>query len=102
MSRHQPAHGADSAESLRESFGPTDSMCDHCGTVSAYLYRYPLSGKRNYLCATCAVRESGEPACSWCQRPTFGDYRAFAFTHDVSIVCGVCSDKADSEWGRAS
>lgn len=76
-------------------YGPRDHDCDHCGSTVAKLYRYPLSGGRNYLCGMCAVRESGEPLCDYCNRPTFGDYRRISRAHTVTNACGVCTDKWD-------
>ena len=85
-SSHAPTHGADS-----EWANPLDYACDMCARTVYRGRLYPWNSRR--LCAECAVRESGEPACSYCDGPTFGDYRRFTFGQSVGIACGACTDK---------
>jgi hypothetical protein len=80
---------------------PLDGFCDHCSKTVYKLYRYPLSGNRNYLCTECVERESGAPICSYCDRPTKGDYRPVTRLGTVTIACGICLDKWTAEYDAA-
>ena len=91
MSRHPETHGADAIDER----GAADFWCDWCGR-NVYSGRlYPYQGR--HLCAACAVRESGQPRCDYCDGPTFGDYRTINRVHTLSIACGPCTDKWDSD-----
>lgn len=81
--------------------GAVDSSCDHCGSATSRLHHYPLSGNRNFLCVKCVVLFSGEPACDYCDRPTFGDYRLINRAHTLSNACGVCLDKWSEDYDEA-
>lgn len=39
-----------------------------------------------------------EPVCSYCARPTDGDYRLISIAHTTSIACGVCTGKWEERY----
>jgi len=59
MSRHQPEHGADSAESLAESLDPRDTSCDLCNRViwDGSLRAESHGGSVLWKCAACRTRD---------------------------------------------
>jgi hypothetical protein len=64
MSRHQPEHGADSAESLAESLDPRDTSCDLCNRViwDGSLRAETLAGTTLWRCGTCRERTAARYA----------------------------------------
>ena len=75
----------------------SDFTCDQCLGLHGPLYAFD----KRMVCAKCAVRLSGHPACDYCDRPTFGDYRRID-GKVISIACGVCMDKWAERYERGA